>query len=273
MGKGIFKGENLNFIIFLLKTACICLLAGRSWQHFFWTTPYAVILPIDNPLYLRWLNYVIGGIFIIGILVIVFYNKGVKWQKVLLYFITAVLCLLAIAYWVTKEYRLTQLFEYSIQVSVITIFMAFIEKSAMPQRLGVICSTIIALTFTAHGLYALGFPYTTPLGFIEMTMKILHVEVAIAKGFLKIVGILDLLLSMGLFFKSTQKVALNYAIFWGTATAMARVIAYFDFLSPFGSLHRWMYETIHRAPHAIVPLVLLLSGYAVFYKKKEIVFS
>jgi len=274
MGKDIYKSQNFKYAVTLLKIACLCLLLGRAWQHFFWTTPYAVIFPFDNSLHLKWFNYAIGGTFTLGALVIFFYDKKIKWHDILLSFITVTLFFLAVAYWVTKEYRWTQLFEYSAQVSAIPLLMYLISNRYKAQKFQFVCSIMIAFTFTAHGLYALGFPYATPAGFIEMTMKILHVDVDAAKLFLGLAGMLDILLTIGLFFKSTQKIALSYAFFWGTITALARVIAYFDALSPFGSLHRWLYETIHRAPHAILPLTLLvLSGYLVLSSKKEKIFS
>ena len=274
MGKDIYESKRFKYAVALLKIACLCLLIGRAWQHFFWTTPYADIFPFNDPLHLKWFNCIIGGIFTLGILVILFYNRNIKWHKLLLYFITVTLFFLAVAYWVTKEYRWTQLFEYSAQVSAIPLLLYLLSNKYNAQRFQIICSIMIAFTFTAHGLYALGFPYTTPAGFIEMTMKILHLNVDHAKLFLGLAGMLDILLTIGLFFKSTQRAALTYAFFWGAITAMARVIAYFDMLSPFSSLHRWLYETIHRAPHAILPLTLLmLSGYLIFSTKKEEIFS
>ncbi|MEM1136160.1 MAG: hypothetical protein AAGI07_09995 [Bacteroidota bacterium] len=256
--------------ILILKFAFACLLVGRIWQHFFWTTPYGVFLPFLESETLKLVNYAFGSLLLLTLTIIPYYNPFKKWQFILLLLAVLVLLLEAIAYWVTKSFRIVQLFEYSIQVSLPYFLHMLLRKDIDTKKILYAMRISIALTFTAHGLYALSFPYSTPANFIEMTQNILKVTPQQAILFLFVAGLLDLLLSIGLFFQKTAKASLVYAVIWGSLTALARTVAYFDFLSPFTSLHRWMYETIHRVPHAALPLVLLiLLGYLAIKKKAQ----
>ena len=258
-------------IIILLKISAICLLLGRAWQHFFWTTPYAVILPLESGQQIKYFNTAIGFYLLFGAVLSIFFKGKRNWQFLYLYGVLLIISFLSVSYWVTKSYRINQLFEYAIQVGVVWMLIKVYDKPINWPSFRQVLKILIAFTFTAHGLYALGFPYATPAGFIEMTVKILQIDEVSASWFLKLFGLLDILLSIGLFFKPTAKAALIYATFWGLATAFARTLAYYDSLSPLGSLHRWFYESLQRMPHAIFPFLLLICcGYYFKSKSKQL---
>lgn len=261
--------KNYKFIILLVKAAFLCLLLGRAWQHFFWTTPYAAVLPLENGHILKQINLAIGCFLLGGVVVGMLYTPKQKWQTLYIYGILIVILLLSVSYWVVKDYRINQLFEYSIQVGAVWLMILVYSREIKLDKIKLILRVLIAFTFTAHGLYAIGFPYSTPAGFIEMVSNILQTDNQSSMLFLKLAGFMDLVLSVGLFYKTTEKTSLVYAFFWGLATALARTVAYFDALSPFSSIHRWFYETVHRMPHAIFPLILLaICGYIWIGKEK-----
>ncbi|MEO1448216.1 MAG: hypothetical protein AAFV07_01745, partial [Bacteroidota bacterium] len=114
----------------------------------------------------------------------------------------------------------------------------------------------IALTFTGHGLYALGLPYATPSGFFVMTQEILGLTAAQAQIFLQIAGGLDLIVLVALFIPPLARSALFYATFWGLVTAFARSLAFVDWEASWLENLRWLSETIVRLSHGLIPLAL-----------------
>jgi hypothetical protein len=116
----------------------------------------------------------------------------------------------------------------------------------------------IALTFTCHGLYAVGY-YPRPGKFIQMTMTILGTNKEASVIFLNIAGILDFVLSVLIFLpRRFALIGLGYAAFWGLATTAARVWA--NYIPEFwqDSLLTWTHESIMRMPHFMVPLAVML---------------
>jgi hypothetical protein len=118
----------------------------------------------------------------------------------------------------------------------------------------------VAATFTGHGLFALGWPYATPPHFFFMTQSILGVSQESARVILQVAGTFDLVVSIGTFVPQIARLALLYAVFWGSLTALARPLAYVELESLLPDLHRWLMECIWRLPHALVPLALFHHG-------------
>ncbi len=118
----------------------------------------------------------------------------------------------------------------------------------------------IALTFTCHGLYAIGY-YPRPMTFMTMTQNILGVNSAGVNSFLNLAGVLDFVVALGIFVLKgkAKKAALWYAVIWGALTSFARIIGnyYLDF--PLESLHQWVFEAVLRFPHFLIPLVLIVA--------------
>uniref|UniRef100_UPI0025D60385 hypothetical protein n=1 Tax=Winogradskyella sp. TaxID=1883156 RepID=UPI0025D60385 len=115
----------------------------------------------------------------------------------------------------------------------------------------------IACTFVAHGLFAMGLIYL-PGYFVDMTIKILGVNETQATVFLYVVGVLDLITSVLIFIPKVAKYALLYMMFWGFATAFARLLAGFnsDFFSM--SIHNNTFLVIYRLSHGLLPLIVLV---------------
>ena len=115
----------------------------------------------------------------------------------------------------------------------------------------------IALTFTCHGLYAVGY-YPMPVTFLQMLKAILNMEGAPALAFLKVAGLLDFVVAIGIFLKKRWAVpVLGYAVAWGFLTSMARIFGNFYWDFPLESLDQWVFEAVYRFPHFLVPMALL----------------
>ena len=103
-----------------------------------------------------------------------------------------------------------------------------------------------------------------------MTLNILPIDEAQAHIFLRIAGILDFVVAILLFIPKTVKPALWYSVIWGSLTALARVVANFSIEFPMDTFGFWLWETIFRLPHGLIPLVtlwILGSGWWILPKR------
>ncbi|MEM1124397.1 MAG: hypothetical protein AAGJ18_28420 [Bacteroidota bacterium] len=144
------------------------------------------------------------------------------------------------------------------------------KNEIIPKSFFLSLKIAIALTFTCHGLYAIGY-YPIPVNFMDMTMNILRVDEAAAKIFLKTAGILDFIVAIGIFLPfKYARVCLLYALFWGFGTTIARIWAYFDWKWLDYVLLQWLHEAVLRMPHFLVPLVVLLGGTGNYFGSKDV---
>ena len=283
-----------NLLITLLRLSTFLLFAGRAWQHLFWDAPFRALLWDKDWMegLVTWLTgntwqayvtsetagyFIDNLIFSFGIfygamailtLVINQRMKGLTW----LYALSSLaLGLLAFLYCKEKFYHLGQFFEYVLQFSLPLFFYLALSEKINLLKLRLFLKIAIALTFSAHGLYALGY-YPQPGEFVDMVINTLHVSESTAKYVLYVAGILDMVFAIGIFIPRTAKISLIYMVLWGAATAAARTWANFYMDFPLNSLHQNLHETIYRLPHALIPLSVLFMQFpeifGVFRKKK-----
>lgn len=167
---------------------------------------------------------------------------------------TGALLLLTIANWHAHEWALSQLIEMTLRWSTPLLWLGL---AIWPfERWKKATTLAIALTFTGHGLYALGWPYPTPSGFFVMTQNILGISALEAQWFLRVAGGLDLIVLVSLFIPPLARPALFYACFWGLVTATARSMAFVEMDASWTENMRWLAETIVRLTHGLTPLAL-----------------
>lgn len=117
-----------------------------------------------------------------------------------------------------------------------------------------------ALVFIGHGMYAAGI-YPVPGHFIDMCIHFFGMDETTARLFLKIMGVLDFIVAVLIFFPSKWRlIGLWYMVVWGLATAFARYFSnmHIDFYTQW--LPRWWFEVVIRLPHGLVPLAILAWG-------------
>ena len=272
-----------RFSFRLVQAAAVSVFLARAWQHLYWDAPYRTLFwdeawmkgLIEPTLGIAWRDYVTspqtdifiqnlimgtGWFYLACALVALFINRIGKVGRIVLWLGAANLLLLAALYCKEKFFFIGQLFEYSLQWGA-PVMLAVLSKD--PDRpwggpFILFVKIAIALTFTCHGLYAVGF-YPRPGNFLEMVMNILPVNETGAIHFLNTAGTLDFLLSIALFLPGRwPRLALAYAVFWGLATSVARVWAYFHWAFWDSVLKQWLHEAVMRFPHFLVPLALLV---------------
>ena len=268
----------------LIQFSAIAVFAGRAYQHLFWDGPYRELF--WDPIFMKWgietftnltwgeyvthpmgdelfQKFIIGqGVFyFICTIVAIFIRHLPKWTRWLLLLGALDLIFLALIYMKDKFYHFGQFFEYALQFGVPVFLYVFFKKESLSKQLIMWMKVAIALTFTCHGLYAIGY-YPTPGTFMTMTYNILGLEGEGMEWFLKTAGILDFVIAIGLFMPNVkiQKAVLVYAVFWGVATSLARVFGNFYADYALSSLHQWGFEALYRFPHFLIPLALLLES-------------
>lgn len=273
--------KNYQRTFLIVQIATVAVFLGRGWQHIFWDAPFRTILWDEE-----WMNIILpffssityedfitnldiddaiqscikgtGWFYFLCALVAIFIKKIPKAFTYLLWLGSFSLIILAFLYCKEKFFQWGQFWEYSLQFGS-PLFLFFLWKNQnVSDRLLFFMKIAIAITFISHGLYALNY-YPRPGHFIQMTIDILGVSESTAVIFLNIAGILDFILAIGIFLnQKIAKIALAYAIFWGFATTMARIVGHFYLDMMEDTLTMWVHESVYRMPHFLIPLVVYL---------------
>lgn len=268
-------------ILLYLKIATFLVFIGRAYQHLFWDAPFRALFwdqnlmekPVNWFLGKSWNDYATNlnvdkfiqsliffdGVFYLlcAILTIFITFSSKKIIKTIIFIGGLNLIFLSILLTKDKFYHLAMFFEHAIQFSSPLLLLFFIKtknKKALVLRLKI----AIALTFTCHGLYALGTIYPLPANFVTMTMNISNASESLAKEFLVMAAILDFIISIGIFIPKIGKICLLYAFIWGTATALARIVSALEYGFTLKILHQYFFQTVYRIPHGIIPLLVFL---------------
>lgn len=269
----------------VLQVGATALFLGRAWQHWFWDTPYRALLwdehwvgPIVKKFGGTWDAYAasaatdriiqwsiesLGWFYLLCALAAILIRRFPRAGGGFMIAGSAGLIVLSALYYKEQFFYIGQLLEYTLQWSFPLILWYFVRNRGFDRPLFLALRVAVALTFTCHGLYAVGF-YPVPGQFVSMTMNILGLGNAEAVQFLRVAGILDFIVSAVLFIpdNKVRKAALVYCVFWGAATSFARVGAFVHWADFWHDLHQWLLETLYRFPHFMGPLagVLYLLG-------------
>lgn len=264
-----------------VQFAVVAVFVGRAYQHIWWDAPYRTLLwdeewmkgIVQNIFSIDWKEWIsslvindridgfvkgTGWFYLVCAIVALFIRRLSNKINWLLLVGAASLTFLAFLYFKEKFYNLGQFLEYSLQFSC-PIFLWYMVKTARLSRSMIFWFKMaIALTFICHGLYAVGY-YPQPGYFIQMILNILGVGEETAIFLLKGMGYLDFLVSVLIFFPpKIAKPALLYAIFWGFATAFARIWSGIGSGFFLENLHQNWFESLYRFPHFLIPFAVYL---------------
>jgi hypothetical protein len=276
-----FNSSINNKAILVLKISCFFLLMGRAYQHLFWDIPLRsffwdegllrqivegvsgaswqeVITSKAYDNFILGLQNVFGGILALAAIAALFAERIGKRIALIFPLSSILLTLLALLYWKERFFQIPQFFEYSIQMLAPLLLYLLLYRDLKPRRLFFLSAGAIALTFTAHGFYALNL-YPRPGKFVDMTINIMGFSETGAINFLIAAGWLDIIFAIGIFFKISRKISLYYCMIWGFLTALARVVAYVEFATFADGFHQYAFETAMRLVHGGLPLMLLIE--------------
>jgi len=282
-------------LIVVLRISAFVIFIGRAYQHLVWDAPYRAFFwdesilknLVERMFKVTWNEYAtslsaanaiavfiksIGILYLICAVVTLVIKPNMKRiAKVFLFGGSFGLFILALLYCKEKFFHVGQFFEYMIQcITPVLLYMILFTEIDV-KKIRLIALIAIALTFSCHGLYAVGY-YPRPGNFIDMTLNIVPITEPSAHTFLKIAGILDFVVAIAIFIPRISYPALVYAFIWGGLTALARLVGHFyiDFL--WNSFNQWTWEVLIRLPHALIPLFVMIidrPSLAFFFKKKQ----
>ncbi len=284
--EGSIEKKQRARIRLILQIAAGAVLLGRAFQQLVWDIPIRAILwdevlfgPIaklggwDWDTWVSsltvdwWINTTvqIGGVlYLVGVVAVVLIRPHRKWTHWYLGLCSLGLMFLAILYTKERFFHLGQLLEYSLQIGAPLFLIAYIRQPSdgnllIRPSLHLAMRLAIVTTFTAHGLYAIGY-YPRPGNFLDMMMAGFGVGEKSANQMLWWAGVLDFVCSALILlpFRKWQTAGLAYALFWGTLTTFARIEAYLFITDIPTVLNQWLYQAVYRFPHFLIPLVLVL---------------
>jgi hypothetical protein len=270
-----------NFF-FLLQIAAVLTLFGFAWLCFTGKSPLAVLYWNEQWLssivqtlsgmswkeylaspatarFWQWVEWGMGSLLALSAISVIGSKFISRISAAFLFAGAFIILLFSVLYGFDKIFIWVQTPEYALQWGtpmLLAVWLLSNNKSRILSGLRIAA----AITFAAHGLYALGLA-PRPGNFIEMTMSILPVSQSTAGHFLTLAGILDVVVAILVLlpFPKWQRVALVYMVFWGLLTTLARWAAHVHFDLPWWpqTFLAWTPEVLIRTSHFLIPLALL----------------
>lgn len=263
----------------LLRTAIAVSLFGFALQHWFADPPYRSLLwsqGLMEPIVAWWgwtweawvtdvtvsdgidcLASAIGVCFALMAGAVLAPLRG-RTALVVVVAMTALLSVTGCARWAAHQYDALWPLEFLLRLALpLMAWLAWHRRapsSCQRNWLLVAC----AATFAGHGCYALGW-YPTPLAFREMATAVLPLAGGGLTAFLIVVGVVDLLVAVMLWWPRVQQRVLLWMAFWGLATSALRLSA-IDPWFPGDTLLPALGAWWERLPHVVVPLALWIWG-------------
>lgn len=270
--------ERDKLLIVLCRVLVCCTFLGRAWQHLRWDAPVRALLwkqelmePLISGIFgIAWRDWVtrlsvdsgiqgsvrvMGVIYLLCAVAALTVRAGNKIGEAVLALGSALLFVLSCLYFIDQYYRWGQLMEYTLQWSGPIFLLAALHGGLRKPRFIFLLKVATALTFIGHGLYAAGI-YPMPGHFVTMVMNGLGTSEDAARMLLVFAGYADFMIAICLFVPYLQRPAIGYAVFWGFATAAARMVSHFDGGAVAVWLDSWTYQTVYRLIHGGLPLVL-----------------
>jgi hypothetical protein len=225
---------------------------GLLWHDF-------LSLP-EIDVYTEYVIYTFGSLFLITIPFVLFLNHQ-NYKRLQYPILTSGIGLifLAVLLTISNNYKVGQFIEYSLQFTLPFLLLSFIRYDVVKDNLLLILKLLIAFTFVGHGLYAIGY-YPVPGYFVDMVIRIFNCSESVARTFLTVAGILDMVIAIGLFLPNKKIISycLIWAVIWGFSTAIARVIGNYYPHFIMRSLHQTVFEMVYRLPHGLIPFLALM---------------
>lgn len=265
-------------LLLILRIAAFLCFAGWTWGHLYWEGPYGVFFWQDNSyalaekLGISWDTFVgsgandgliqkaiglIGWLYLVCAVLTLTVRKHSKWQMAGLIGGSFLLLVLVYAKFLKAQKQLPMLVEHGGQI-LIPLLLVFALHFGVRHRVTVITAVVAFIaTFAGHGAYAIGW-WPTPAHFFAMTTVILNTEHDTTWLILRIAGVLDFLICVGIFIPIFRIPSLLWGVIWGFLTALARPVAGMSTDLLYWGADQFIHEFILRGPHYLIPLYLCL---------------
>lgn len=267
--------QMLNWVIRLGAFLCF---AGWTWVHLYWEGPYGILLWQDSTYELAtrfgisWDEFVgsgaedglvqkwlarIGWLYLICTILTLTARKGSWLQIAGLLGGSGLLAVLSYAKYVSAQRQLPMFVEHGGQMLMPVVLVLALVFGVRHRATIVTAMIAFVMTFAGHGCYALNI-WPTPATFYAMTCVSLHVEYETAAWLIRVAGVLDVIVCIGIFIPLLRRSSAMYAMLWGFATAIARPVAGMSWSLYYWGTDQFLHEAVLRAPHFLIPLYLFL---------------
>ncbi|MEM7246335.1 MAG: hypothetical protein AAF533_13380 [Acidobacteriota bacterium] len=268
-------------VLRLLRLGVVAVFLGRAWQHLRWDAPFRALLwnqdlmetPVRLVLGMSWREWAgslavdqgitlsirgFGVLYLACGLLALIVRPGWRLAQAVLVAGGLGLSGLALLYWKDHLRHGAQLIEYSSQWAVVFLLLVALHHGVSSKGFLLALRLAIVGTFLGHGLYAIGW-YETPGHYVTMIMTATGLAEPASVGLLRTAGVADVVACVLLFVpqRQLQLAALLYCTAWGFLTALARTWCHFSLDFALASLDQWLFETVLRLPHGLLPLALL----------------
>jgi hypothetical protein len=270
---------NKKWIPGIVHWSFIALLVGLAWRYLFWDVPLREWLwsayymkgimtfvcqctweeYLSSPAWDKGIQMSIriqGVLLTLSALVLLIPAAPVKWKRVACIVPLVIICILSFCLFKENFFRLGFLIELAALIAMPFVYIGMVLQKKTKEFI-LPLKIILALTFTGHGLYAVGF-YPVPGIFVDMMIAGFGLEEPAALSLLKVFGFLDFIVAALLFIPQTARIGAGYMLFWGLLTTLGR-FTQITFTGLFWDyLHQWGFETLVRNMHFTLPWVLLI---------------
>lgn len=204
----------------------------------------------------KWLAR-IGWLYLVCTILTLTVGKRSWVQMVALLGGSGLLVVLSYAKYVAAQSQLPMFVEHGGQM-LMPVLLVMALAFGVRHRVTIFTAMVaLVMTFAGHGCYALNI-WPTPGTFYGITCVSLHVEYETAKTLIRIAGVLDFLICIGIFISPLRRSCALYAAVWGFLTAIARPVAGMSWSLYFWGADQFVHEAVLRAPHFLIPLYLFL---------------
>lgn len=273
----MIDSKNDKFLLLILRISAFCCFAGWTWVHFYWEGPYGQLLwqdgvyglaekfgvswetfvgtGADDGLVQKWIGRIWWLYLACCVLTLTVREKS-RLMMAGLIGGSGLLTILVYAKYLAVLRQLPMLIEHGGQI-LCPVLLVMALSLGVRHRLTVGTAMLACvMIFAGHGAYALGVFWPTPANFFGMTTEILSVDYEAARTFLRVAGMLDFLVCIGLFIPFLRGPSALYAAAWGLLTALARPVAGMSTGLNYWGADQFLHETVLRAPHVMIPLYL-----------------
>lgn len=270
--------KNDRVPVSVIRLGAFLCFAGWTWVHFYWEGPYGILLWQDSTYQLSsrfgisWDEFVGSGaadgivqkwlariswLYLVCTMLTLTVGKKSWVQMGALLGGSGLLVVLSYAKYVAAQSQLPMFVEYGGQMLMPVLLVLALAFGARRRVTIATAMVAIVMTFAGHGCYALNI-WPTPATFYGMTCVSLHVEYETAQILIRIAGVLDLLVCIGIFIPLFRRTCALYAAVWGFLTAIARPVAGMSWSLYYWGADQFVHEAVLRAPHFLIPLYLFL---------------
>jgi hypothetical protein len=266
--------------ICVLRIATFACFVGWAWQHLRWSVPYDAVL--WHPDYFGWLaerldvswetyvaeimtdRRILFAVRAVGVMYLAIAILSLRATRNALISTrslavgSVLLAWLFFCKYVEAGHATVNFVEHGGQILAPLVLLISLRRGVRDRWTIGLAVIAFWTTFAGHGIYAMGLA-PTPGHFYGLVNAILGFGPEASERLLRIAGVMDFVICLGILLKPARTCCLAYAVAWGLLTALARPVAGMSFDADWWGADQFLHKAILRLPHAAIPLFLIAA--------------